>query len=56
MGGRELKEDLQKLQKLTGETNEICFKALVYCNPNIQKATEYIKFRNRSILFDFNYE
>lgn len=56
MGGRELKEDLQKLQKLTGETNDICFKAFVHYNHDIQKAIEYIKSRGGSNLFDLDYE
>lgn len=56
MGERELNEDLQKLQKLTGETNNMCFKAFVHCNHDIQKAIEYIKSRGGSNLFDLDYE
>ena len=56
MGGKELNEDLHKLQKLTGETNDVCFKAFVYCNHDIQKAVEYIKSRDESNLFDLDYE
>ena len=52
MGGRELNEDLHKLQKLT----DVCFKAFVYCNHDIQKAVEYIKSRGESNLFDLDYE
>lgn len=50
MGGRELKEDLQKLQKLTGESEDFCFKAFIYCNRDIQKAAEYINSLNGSFL------
>ena len=56
MGERELNEDLHKLQKLTGETNDVCFKAFVYRDYNIQKAIEYIKSRSESNLFDLDYE
>ena len=56
MGERELNENLQKLQKLTGETNDMCFKAFVHCNHDIQKAIEYIKSRGGSNLFGLDYE
>lgn len=53
MGGRELKEDVQKLQKITGASYEECLNAFVQSFHNFGKALERLRVLSGKIsLFD----
>lgn len=51
MGGRELKEDILKIQKATNVPYEQCLEAFVLNKHNVDKTIEFLKWKSEFVLF-----
>lgn len=52
MGGRELKEDVKKLQSKTGASYDICYEAFVKAAHNLDKAIILVNTLTENNLFN----